>query len=65
MNSIINQIAEYTRLCKEYSELPLNAETEEEYAPIECKRSELKQKIETSKKELERLRERKKDYMEN
>ena len=56
MSSIINQITEYTRLCKEYSELPLNAETEEEWAVIECKRSALKKKIETSKKELERLR---------
>ena len=58
MSSIITQIAEYTRLCKEYTELPLNAETEEEWAVIECKREELKKKIETSKKELERLRDR-------
>lgn len=45
MSSIIVQLAEYTRLCREYSDLPLNADTPEEYEPIERMRRELKQQI--------------------
>lgn len=38
LSNIILQIAEYTRLCKEYSDLPRNADTPEAYEPIERKR---------------------------
>lgn len=55
MSSIIIQIAEYTRLCKEYSELPRNADTPEEYEPIERKRQELKQQITTARMAIGRL----------
>lgn len=56
MSSIIVQLAEYTRLCREYSELPLNADTPEEYEPIERRRQELKAQIATTKVEIDRLK---------
>lgn len=56
MSSIIIQIAEYTRLCKEYTELPLNADTPEEYEPIERKRQELKQQIVVAKQVINELK---------
>lgn len=49
---IINQIAEYTRLCRELSELPRNAESEEVYAPIEQRRQELLAQIKKMRVEL-------------
>ena len=56
MSSIIIQIAEYTRLCREYSELPLNADTPEDYEPIERKSQELKQQIAIARMAVERLK---------
>ena len=49
---IINQIAEYTRLCRELSELPRNAESEETYAPIAQRRQELLAQIKKMRVEL-------------
>lgn len=49
---IINQIAEYTRLCRELSELPRNAESEEAYVPIEQRRQELLAQIKKMRVEL-------------
>ena len=56
MCNIIDQIAVYTRLCKVYSDLPLNADTTEEYEPIERRRQELKAQIATTKVEIDRLK---------
>lgn len=56
LSSIIIQIAEYTRLCREYSELPLNVDTPEEYEPIERKRQELKKQIATTRKSIDILK---------
>ena len=47
---IINQIAEYTRLCRE---LPRNAESPEAYEPIAKRRCELLEQIAASRKALE------------
>ena len=49
---IINQIAEYTRLCRALSELPRNAESPEAYEPIAKRRCELLEQIAASRKEL-------------
>ena len=56
MSSIIVQIAEYTKLCKEYSELPRNADTPEEYEPIERRLQELKAKIDIAKAKMDQLK---------
>ena len=48
---IINLIAEYTRLCRELSELPRNAESPETYEPIAKRRCELLDQIAASRKE--------------
>ena len=48
---IINQIAEYTRLCRELSELPRNAESPEAYEPIAKRRCELLEQIGAGRKE--------------
>lgn len=50
---IINQIAEYTRLCRELSELPRNAESPEAYEPIAKRRFELLEQIAAIRKALE------------
>ena len=49
---IIEKIVEYTRLCKEYSGLPLSAESPEAYEPIEKRRKEIKQRIGKLRKEM-------------
>ena len=49
---IIEKIVEYTRLCKEYSGLPLSAENPEAYEPIEKRRKEIKQRIGKLRKEI-------------
>lgn len=49
---VIEKIVEYTRLCREYSKLPLNAESQEAYAPIEKRRNEIKQRIGELRKEI-------------
>lgn len=49
---IIEKIAEYTRLCREYSELPLNAESPDDYKPIEKRRKKIKQRIGELRKEI-------------
>ena len=56
MSSIIGRIAEYTKLCKEYSELPRNADTPEEYEPIERRRKDLKTKIDIAKAEMDQFK---------
>lgn len=56
MSNIILKIAECTRLCKEYSNLPLNAETAEKYQTIENKRLELKKQIDFLKAEIKQIR---------
>ena len=56
ISSVILQIAEYTRLCKEYSDLPRNADTPEAYEPIECKRQKLKKQITTARVAIGRLK---------
>lgn len=52
MSSIIIQIAEYTRLCKELSELPRNADSPEAYKPIQDRRDVLKGQILELRKEM-------------
>ncbi len=49
---VIEKIVEYTRLCREYSKLPLNAESQEAYEPIEKRRDEIKQRIGELRKEI-------------
>ena len=49
---IIEKIAEYTRLCREYSELPLNAKSVKAYEPIAKRKAELKRRIEALRKEI-------------
>lgn len=49
---IINLITEYTRLCRELSELPRNAKSPEAYEPIAKRRCELLEQIAASRKEL-------------
>ena len=56
MSNIILKIAEHTRLCKEYTDLPLNAATQEEYSYIDKKRQEIKAKIDVLRAEIEQLR---------
>ena len=55
MAEVIKKIADYTRLCRELSEIPYNAEIPEAYEPIRRRRQELKEQIEKSKKKLEEL----------
>lgn len=43
MAEVIKQIANYTRLCRELSELPDNAESPEAYEPIRERRQELRE----------------------
>lgn len=45
MTYIETVILEYTRLAREMSELPLNAESVELYAPIEARRQEIRRRI--------------------
>lgn len=52
MSSIIIQIAEYTRLCRELSELPRNADSPEAYRPIQDRRDVLKGQISRLRKEM-------------
>ena len=55
MSEVIKQIANYTRLCKELSELPDNAESPEAYEPIRERRQELREQIAASKRELDEV----------
>lgn len=55
MSEVIKQIANYTRLCKELSELPDNAESPEAYEPIRKRRQELREQIAASKRELDEV----------
>lgn len=52
MGNIINQIAEYTRLCREFSELPRNADSPEAYKPIERQRQALRGRIDALREEM-------------
>ena len=49
---ITKQITDYTRLCKELSELPDNAEA---YEPTRIRRQELREQIAASKRELDEV----------
>ena len=42
---VIAIILEHTRLAREYSELPVNADTPEEYEAIKQRKQEIKQRI--------------------
>ena len=53
MSEVIKQIADYTRLCRELSELPDNAESLEAYEPTRIRRQELREQIAASKRELD------------
>lgn len=55
MSEVIKQIADYTRLCKELSELPDNAESPETYEPTRIRRQELREQIAASKRELDEV----------
>lgn len=55
MAEVIKKIADYTRLCRELSELSDNAESPEAYEPIRRHRQELKEQIANSKKKLEEV----------
>ena len=55
MSEVIKQIANYTRLCKELSELPDNAESPEAYEPTRKRRQELREQIAASKMELDEV----------
>ena len=55
MSEVIKQIADYTRLCKELSELPDNAESPEAYEPTRRRRQELRDQIAASKRELDEV----------
>lgn len=55
MSEVIKQIANYTRLCKELSELPDNAESPEAYEPARKRRQELREQIAASKRELDEV----------
>ena len=55
MAEVIKKIADYTRLCRELSELPDNAECPAAYEPIRRRRQELKEQIANSKKNLEEV----------
>lgn len=50
--TIIQKIAECTRLAAEYSSLPVNAESPEAYAPIMARKKELRRRIEELKTEI-------------
>ena len=52
---ITKQITDYTRLCKELSELPDNAESPEAYEPTRRRRQELREQIAASKRELDEV----------
>ena len=52
---ITKQITDYTRLCKELSELPDNAESSEAYEPTRRRRQELRDQIAASKRELDEV----------
>ena len=52
---ITKQITDYTRLCKELSELPDNAESPEAYEPTRIRRQELREQIAASKRELDEV----------
>lgn len=52
---ITKQIADYTRLCRELSELPDNAESPEAYEPTRKRRQELREQIAASKRELDEV----------
>lgn len=53
MSEVIKQIANYTKLCRELSELPDNAESPEAYEPTRRRRQELREQIAASKRELD------------
>lgn len=55
MAEVIKQIADYTRLCREFSELPDNAESPEAYEPTREHRQELRKQIAASKKRLKEV----------
>lgn len=55
MSEVIKQIANYTRLCKELSELPDNAETPEAYEPTRRRRQELREQIAASRSKLDEV----------
>lgn len=55
MAEVIKQITDYTRLCRELSELPDNAESPEAYEPTRKRCQELREQIANSKKKLEEV----------
>ena len=55
MSEVIKQIANYTRLCKELSELPDNAESPEAYELTRQRGQELREQIAASKRELDEV----------
>lgn len=52
MSSTINRIVEYTRLCRELSELPRNAVSPKAYEPIQAHRDALTGQIQRLRKEM-------------